>query len=110
MTAINPMFRTLMAQYAELHEDGLGDTPESHRLFVAMMEVAPRKFLDEEHDMALELGLIPDKPDYYTNDGEPLYELKGIAERLGINPAQALADMPDCIKENFHTGNVHRAN
>lgn len=106
----NPIFIHLMQKYADLHDAGLDRTPEASQLFVEAMNYAPEEFKKIAHDVAVELGLIPDKPDYYSDDGEPLYELEGIAERLGINPAQALADMPDCIKENFHTGNAHRAN
>lgn len=106
----NPTFTHLMQKYADLHDAGLDSTKEARQLFAEAMNYAPEEFKKIAHDTAVELGLIPDQPDYYTNDGEPLYALNGLAERLGIDPAHALADMPDCIKQNFHTDNVHRVN
>ena len=47
---------------------------------------------------------MPATPDAYSEEGEPLYFLEGIADRLGIE----MADIPDRFKELSHNGTIHR--
>jgi len=58
------------------------------------------------HDDALAQGLIADKPDAYTDDGEPLYFMEKQCERLGIDPA----DVPEHLTRHRCYGAVHQAN
>ena len=73
-------------------------------LSIEAMQYAPEQFKNLVHDTAVEMGLMPATPDAYSDDGEPLYFLEGIADRLGITPA----DIPDRFKELSHTGAIHR--
>lgn len=105
---MNPTFKFLMTKYAELHDAGLDDTEEARQVFTEAMRFAPPEFLGTAHNVAVEMGLIPERPDGYSDDGEPLYELEGIAQRLGLDPQQVMDDMPDSIREGSHRGAVHR--
>ena len=40
--------------------------------------------------MGREMGVIPGKPDGYTDDGEPMYSLDAISKCLGIGEAEAV--------------------
>jgi len=67
-------------------KDTLGiEHPETGRALAHAMELAPESFKRDVHDMAVEMGLMPAIPDGYTDDGQPVYRLDGIADRLGIS-------------------------
>ena len=105
MTAINPTFIHLMTQYAELHEAGLDDTPEASDLLCEAMQYAPDSFKEMAHNTAVELGLMPEKPDGYSDDGEPLYNMEALCDRLGVDPD----DVPEHLTRGAYRGNFHRA-
>ena len=102
--SINPLFTHLMDKYRELHAAGLAHTEEASNLFAEAMQYAPEQFKNLVHDTAVEMGLMPATPDAYSDEGEPLYFLEGIAERLGVD----MSDIPDRFKELSHTGAIHR--
>lgn len=71
-------------------KDTLGiEHPETGRALAHAMELAPESFKQNVHDMAVEMGLMPATPDGYTDDGQPVYRLDGIADRLGISLEEA---------------------
>jgi len=102
---LNPVYVRLMTQYAELHKAGLAETPEASDLFCEAMQYAPDSLKEKAHVLAVEMGLMPEKPDGYSDDGEPLYILEKQCERLGIDPA----DVSRNITERAYRGNFNRA-
>ena len=98
-------FKQLLREYGELRDAGLDDTDEARRLFMMMMECAPDTHLDAAHGIAVDMGLMPEKPDGYSDDGQALYCIDGIAKRIGID----VADIDERFKERAHVGPVHRA-
>ena len=98
-------FRQLLHDYTELSDAGLDDTPEASRLFMEMMECAPETYLDAAHEIAIDMGLMPEKPDGYSDDGDPLYLVEGIAQRVGVDAA----DIDERFKDLAHAGPFHRA-
>ena len=106
MTTKNPVFSFLFAQYRALHKQGLDNTDEGRQLFNEMMNYAPPEYQEAAHELAVQMGLMPDKPDGYSDDGEPLYRLDAMCERLEINPDE----IPEHILKNAHTGQMHRVN
>ena len=98
-------FKQLLREYGELIDAGLDDTPEASRVFMAMMECAPPEYMDAAHKIAVDMGLMPEKPDGYSDDGQALYSLDGIAKRIGVD----VADIDERFKERAHVGPVHRA-
>jgi hypothetical protein len=103
---LNPVYVRLMTQYAELHEAGLAETTEASDLFCEAMQYAPDSIKEMAHKTAVEMGLMPEKPDGYSDDGEPLYFMEKQCERLGIDPA----DVPEHLTRNAYQGTVHRVN
>ncbi|KOR33429.1 hypothetical protein TI05_01065 [Achromatium sp. WMS3] len=102
---LNPEFSRLMTKYAELTDQGKGDTEEAMHLFHEALQYAPREFLDDIGNKAKEMGLLPDKPDGYTPDGQPLYNLEAMKKRLGIDEDEPI---PDFILKDSYKGQVHR--
>ena len=106
MTTTNPVFSFLFAQYRALHKQGLDNTDEGRQLFGEMMAYAPPEYLEAAHGIAAKMGLMPDKPDGYSDDGEPLYRVDAMCKRLDIDPEE----IPESLLTGAHTGNIHRAN
>ena len=86
---ITPAFLTAGRHYSALSKAGKAQTPEGAEAFQRMYNLAPESFRQEMHDMAVQMGLMPPKPDGYTEDGQPIYSLEGIAKRLGISVEEA---------------------
>lgn len=89
---LSAAFLNASNEYSELVEQGLGESPAAARAFARMMENAPQSFMDVAHDVAMEMGLMPEKPDGYTANGEPVYLLESIAKRLSISKEEAEAE------------------
>lgn len=104
--AVNPVFLELMRRYQALNEAGEGQTEEAALLFAEAMDYAPDEFKRDAHAKAVEMGLIPPIPDGYTPDGEPLYILEKMAERLGIDPAE----VPEIFRRHAYNGPAHKVN
>ena len=104
MPTLNPTFVFLMEKYTGLRCAGLERTEEARLLFSEAMQYAPDEFLKMAHEEAVAMGLMPETPDAYSDDGEPLYNLEAMAERLGID----MADVPDDLISASYTGTVHR--
>ena len=106
MTNINPVWLHLMSQYKALCDAGQSNTEAASDLFSEAYGYAPDSFKQMMHDKAIELGLMPEQPDGYSDDGEPLYFMEKQCERLGIDPAE----VPEHITRNSYHGPVHRVN
>ena len=102
---INPLFFSLMHQYKNLCEAGQQHTEAASDLFSAAYDYAPEEFKKALQDAAVEMGLMPEKPDGYSDDGEPLYLANDALARLGIDPDE----MPEHLKRHIRTGNLNRA-
>jgi len=79
---VTPEFLAAGRLYTSMCKSGLSHTPEAATAFQRMYDAAPESFRQEMHDMAVQMGLMPAVPDGYTDDGEPVYELEGMAKRL----------------------------
>ncbi|MBP5054345.1 hypothetical protein [Pseudomonas chlororaphis] len=86
---VTPEFLAAGRLYSQLHDAGLEKSPEAAEAFQRMYDAAPESFRQEMHDMAVQMGLMPSVPDGYTDDGEPVYSLEGLANRLGLSPEEA---------------------
>ena len=102
----NPVFSFLFAKYQVLQKQGLNGTDEARQLFGEMMAYAPPEYKEAAHEIAVKMSLIPEKPDGYSDDGEPLYKLYAMCECLEINPDE----IPEYILKNAHTGTMHWVN
>ena len=106
---MTPEFLAAGRLYTSMCKAGLSHTPEAAAAFRHMYDAAPKSFRQEMHDMAVQMGLMPAVPDGYTDDGEPVYELEGMAKRLGIDPEEAKRKAEELgLKPN--TLKVHRVN
>ena len=105
MSHINPLFFSLMRQYKCLCDSGQQHTEEASDLFSQAYDLAPNEFKEALHDAAVEQGLIAEKPDGYSDDGEPLYNMKALCDRLGVDPD----DVPEHLTRGAYRGNVNRA-
>ena len=100
----NPVFLYLFDQYKSLIDQGLARTEEARHLFGEMMAYAPEEYLEAARKIAIDMGLFPERPDAYSDDGQPLYNLEAMCERLGVNPD----DVPADLMQHAYTGPVHR--
>lgn len=83
-----PEFAALMEQYAATSA-GLGrDHPHAERLCLLVMTTAPDWFQAEMHQMARDMGLVPNACGY-SDDGTAHYALNDLAEKLGITLDEA---------------------
>ena len=71
----------IVRQYGE-------DSPEQRRAMMILMEVSPPHIIDEIHDIACDMGIMP-APSGYSDDGTPLFSMEAIANHLGITPEEA---------------------
>lgn len=86
---VTPEFLAAGRLYSQLRDAGLEKSPEAAEALQRMYDAAPESFRQEMHDMAVQMGLMPSVPDGYTDDGEPVYSLEGLANRLGLSPEEA---------------------
>lgn len=106
---ITPAFLAAGRHYSALSKAGLAQTPEGAEAFQRMYDLAPESFRLEMHDMAVLMGLMPPKPDGYTEDGHPIYSLEGIAKYLGITMEEAVQAAKSMGIEPSTT-EIHRVN
>ena len=87
-----PEFSALMAQYRDTSA-GLGDNhPHARRLLLLAIQTAPAWFLDQMHDMARDMGLMPE-PFGCDDNGQKFYRLDDMASMLGIPLTEAQQHM-----------------
>ncbi|AVR87527.1 hypothetical protein [Thauera aromatica] len=83
-----PEFSALMQQYKDTAA-GLGDDhPIARRLLMLAIQTAPAWSAREMHDMARDMGLMPE-PFGCDDTGRKFYRLDDMAAKLGITPAEA---------------------
>lgn len=93
-----PEFSDLMRQWRDTAA-GLGqDHPIVRRLWLLVVATAPDWFRDEMHQMATDMGLIPE-PIGCDDDGNRLYSLDAVADRLGIDRDEARREFSDMAEE-----------
>ena len=91
-----PEFTALMAQYRDTSA-GLGDDhPITRRLWLMVVHTAPSWFVDEMHQMAKQMGLLPEAT-ACDDDGQRFYSLDALAAKLGI-PADEVQQHMATIK------------
>ena len=80
-----------LQQLAELYEklEASGQHEEAAHIFAQMLPLMPPELQDRIHNKAVELGLMPEKPHGYTDDGERMYRLEDIAQRAGLTLEEA---------------------
>lgn len=88
---IDPRGLELFQKYGELSEDEKLNSPEAAALMVEMMQYLPQEVQEQMHNMAVEMGLMPEKPSGYLEDGTPVFNVEQIAENLGMNVKEAIA-------------------
>ena len=87
-------FSALMQQYKDTAA-GLGDDhPIARRLLMLAIQTAPAWFVREMHDMARDMGLMPE-PFGCDDTGQKFYRLDDMAAKLGIPPAEAQKHMEE---------------
>lgn len=89
----SPEFLAAASAFRDLLVQDRAHTPAGLRAWQAVMETAPPEFLETMHAEAVRLGLIPEKPDGYTDEGEPVYRLEEIARRAGLSVEEAEASI-----------------
>ena len=72
--------------------------PQAKRAMQRAMALAPRTLRDEITRMAESTGLLP-QPDGYTEDGQPMVSLEGLAAQWGITLEEAQAHMDEMLAE-----------
>ena len=83
-----PQFLAAIRLHREMLEQYGHDHPKTQAAMTLCMEHAPSELVDEFHQMAKDMGLLP-QADGYTADGEPVYRLDSVARQLGVSQAEA---------------------
>jgi hypothetical protein len=86
----------IVRQYGE-------NSPEQRRAMALLMDVSPPHILDEIHDIACEIGLMP-KASGCLDDGTQMYSLDEIASSLGIPPKEAEKALQEMMAERESLG------
>ena len=87
-----PEFMAAMSACLRLGESLGLDHPDTTAAMMRAMSIAPPSMFDFMAAQAKELGLLPEV-DGYTDDGEPVFSLKGIAAKLDMTMDEAQAAM-----------------
>lgn len=70
--------------------DTLGDEhPQTAAAFDRVVQLAPPEIRAVMASKAREMGLMPDTPDGYLSNGEPVYNLHSVAKNLGMTDEDA---------------------
>lgn len=78
--------------------------PETGKALAQAMEIAPEGLKQRVHDMAVQMGLVPATPDSYTDDGQAVYSLEGLASRMGIGLEEAQKAAAEMMNERAAMG------
>jgi hypothetical protein len=112
----SPVFDHLFELYQRL-SDAERESSEGRVLFGELIIHAPpehKRIIDE---VAKKMDLMPDRPHGYDDDGNPLYSLEQIAERLGVAPEEIDKSIREFAQArdsmglpplNIYAGTVHR--
>lgn len=96
-------FAALMHQWKDTAA-GLGDDhPHARRLWHLAMQTAPDWFVDEMHQMARDMGLLPTARQCNIL-GEPIYTVDEVAASLGVSTEEAEASFAQMLAERKALG------
>ena len=99
-----PAFTQAMRAYERIAKIYGEESEQARDAFTAAMMKAPRWFQDEANAMAQEMGLIPEHPSGYSDDGQPLYTLDDLAKTLGISYEEAEAQTHKLLEQRRAAG------
>lgn len=85
---VNPEFFKAFSHYKAMLEQYGEDHPITEQAFMLTLHYTPEHIKAEMNAKAKELNLLPPVSGY-TDDGEPMYRLEGIAKHLGISFEEA---------------------
>lgn len=96
--SFSPEFTAAMEKYKSmLDENGGEETEESRLQFQKAMLLAPDWFMGEAHQMAREMGLLPE-PTECLADGTPVFTAEQIAANLGVPVEEVLKHLDELKK------------
>lgn len=94
---IPPEFEKAMKEHlAIVHRYGV-TSPQAQRSLMLAMAKAPEWFVDQMMGDAREMGLLPETPHGYTDDGQGMYSLEQLAARAGVPADEAEAKLAEFL-------------
>lgn len=98
----NEVHRALRIDFASAFADAYKEDPKNIRAIVAFVHFVPDEFATEMDRIAVDIGLMPERPAGYSDGGERVYDAADIASRLGI-------EVEDIPQEFLLQGPINRA-
>lgn len=99
-----PVFTNAMRQYECIAAAHGEDSEQARDAFLQAMLKAPSWLQDEANAIAEKIGLLPEQPSGYSDEGEPLYTLEDLAKTLGISYEEAEAQLHKLIAQREVAG------
>lgn len=96
--AMPPKFLEAVEAHQSLVERFGMDHPDTQRAMLLVMHHAPNEVIDIIAKGAAEFGIKPDACGY-TEDGTAMYRIEDIAEKLGVSPEEAQAQLDEMLGE-----------
>lgn len=87
---LHPRAYELFEQYSSYSEQEKLTNPKVAAIMAELMEYLPQEFKDQLHNMAVEMGVAPEKPSGYLEDGTPVYDMLEVSKNLGISEQEAI--------------------
>lgn len=87
-SAFHPKFVAAMESLKRIPQDRIRNNPAASALFEQVVQYAPEYLQKIFMAKAREMGLLPD-PEFYAEDGEPVYTTGQLASHLGISLEEA---------------------
>lgn len=97
-------FTNAMRSYERIAEKYGEDSGQARDAFMSAMLKAPDWFKDEANAIAEKMGLMPDQPSGYSDEGEPLYTLEDLAKTLGISYEEAEQQLHKLLQQREAAG------
>jgi hypothetical protein len=88
---IDPRFAEALEQWCAMQAAGQADSEEGYEVWEAVWSYAPEWFRTQARSVLS--GLVPD-PAGYDADGNPVYRLADVAEKLGTTEQAMLESGP----------------
>jgi hypothetical protein len=96
--APSPELVAALESYQKLRDQGLEWTAPGLAAWQKVIDLAPPALLEAMHAVAVGMGILPDKPDGYSTDDQPVYRLEDIARRLGLSEEEAKASIASFLE------------
>jgi len=90
-------FKDALKQYVILRDAHGADHELAKDAFILLFSLAPDEYVDEAHNIAVEMNLIPDASGY-LEDGSPMYKLGDIAAKNGVTIEEAEKAMSNILE------------